>query len=434
MRSSVQTLEALKREITVVVPAEEVNTAYTKRLHEVAKTIKLNGFRPGKIPVNVVEQRFSQGVLDEVASKLIQAHFDKAMAESQLRVAGMPSVTEMTIKKGEPFEFKATFEVYPTIDLKLLSGIAVDREAASVTEDDLKAMLEKIQKQHATYKVVERDAKLGDRVLIDFDGSIDGEAFEGGAAKQYSLDLGSKMMIPGFEDGIVGMHIGETKDIMVIFPEDYQAEDLKGKAAKFTVVLHKIEEAELAPVDDELAKKMQVEGGVDALKAKVREGMERELKEKLAARLKETVLNKLLELNVIDVPESLVLAEAKHLKKMSMERMAGQYGMKIEQVQKLNFPEELYKPQADKRVRLGLLLAEVIVKYAIQADADKVKARIKEIAAYYQKPEEVEQWYLSNKEALSEIEAAVIEDQAIERLLQDAAVIDKAVDYKDIIV
>ena len=433
MRSSVQTLEALKREITVVVPADEVDVAYTKRLNEVAKTVKLNGFRPGKIPVNVIEQRFSQGVLDEVASKLIQTHFDKAITESQIRVAGVPSVTEMSIKKGEPFEFKATFEVYPTIDLKLLTGVTVDREAATVTDDDLSAMLEKIQKQHATYKVVERNAKTGDRVLIDFDGSIDGEAFEGGAAKQYTLELGAKSMIPGFEEGIVGMNIGDTKDVMVTFPEDYQAEDLKGKEAKFTIVLHKIEEAELAPVNDELAKKMQVEGGVDALKAKIREGMERELKEKLAARLKETVLDKLLELNVIDVPESLVLSEAKHLKKMSMERMAGQYGMKIEQVEKLNFPDDLYKPQADKRVRLGLLLAEVIMKYTIQADADKIKARIKEIAAYYQKPAEVEQWYLSNKEAASEIEAAVIEDQAIEQLLKEATVIDKVVGYKDII-
>ena len=397
MRSSVQTLEALKREMTVVVPAADVTEAYTKRLHEVAKTVKLNGFRPGKIPVNVIEQRFSQGVLDEVASKLIQTNFDKAITESNIRVAGMPTVTEMTIKKNEPFEFKATFEVYPEIDLKLLSGVTIDRETATVTDADLVHMLEKIQKQHAAYKVVERHAKPGDRVLIDFDGSINGDAFEGGAAKQYTLELGSKSMIPGFE------------------------------------VLHKVEEAELPPVDDELAKKMQVDGGVDALKAKVREGMDRELKEKLQARLKERVLDKLLELNTIEVPESLIASEAKHLKKMSMERMAGQYGMPIEQIQKLNFPDDLYKPQADKRVRLGLLLAEVITKYKIQSDADKVKARIKEIAAYYQKPEEVEQWYLSNKEAASEIEAAVIEDQSIDQLLSDATVVDKAVGYKDII-
>lgn len=433
MRSSVQTLEALKREITVVVPADDVNVAYTKRVNEVARTVKLNGFRPGKIPTHVIEQRFSQGLLDEVASKLIQSNFDKAVIESKIRVAGVPSVTEMTIKKNEPFEFKATFEVYPDIDLKLLTGIVIDRETATVTDEDLSHMLEKIQKQHAEYKVVERDAKMGDRVLIDFDGSINGESFEGGAAKQYTLELGSRSMIPGFEEGVVGMHIGETRDVMVTFPEDYQSEDLKGKEAKFTIVLHKVEEAELPPVNDALAEKMQVSGGVEALKLKVREGMDRELKEKLSARLKETVLDKLLELNVIEVPESLVLSEAKHLKKMSMERMAGQYGMKIEQIQKLNFPDDLYKPQADKRVRLGLLLAEVITKYAIQSDAEKVKARIKEIAAYYQKPEEVEQWYLSNKEAASEIEAAVIEDQAIDELLKEAQVVDKAVGYKDII-
>lgn len=433
MQNSVQNLEALKREMTITVPADEVKVAYDQRLKEVAKTAKINGFRPGKVPTQVIEQRFGKGVLDEVAGKLMQSNFEKAVQESAIRVAGMPTITEMNIQKNEPFEFKATFEVYPEIELKLLENISIERENATINDNDLAEMLAKIQKQHAEFKVVEREAREGDRVLIDFDGSIDGEPFEGGVAKQHSLELGSKQMIPGFESAIEGMKVGETRDIDVTFPEDYQAEELKGKKAVFKIVLHKIEEAELPAVDDTLAEKMQVEGGVDALKAKVKEGMERELKEQLKARLKEHVLDKLLELNVIDVPEALINAEVQHLKKMSLTRMANQYGLPVEQLEKLNLPDDPYKEQADKRVRLGLLLAEVIKKYDIKPDADKVKERIKEVASYYQKPEEVEQWYNSNIEARSEIEAAVIEDEAVDKLMSDAQVSDKTVHYKDVV-
>lgn len=434
MQSSVQNLEALKREMTITVPANEVSAAYDKRLQEVSKTAKMNGFRPGKIPQNVIEQRFGKSILQEIASQLMQTNFEAAVKESEIRVAGMPTITEMNInKKSEPFEFKAVFEVYPEISVKLLENVAIESETAEVVDADLDKMLEKIQKQHAEFKVVERAAKNGDRVLIDFDGSIDGEAFQGGAAKQHALELGSKTMIPGFEEGIVGMSTGDTKDVEVTFPGDYQAEELKGKKAVFKIVLHKVEESELPAVDDALAKKMDVEGGVDALKSKVREGMERELKEQLKSRLKEQVLDKLLEVNEIDVPEALVSAEVQHLKKMSLNRMASQYGMPAEQLEKLNLPDDPYKEQADKRVRLGLLIAEVIKKYDIKPDEDKVIARIKEVAGYYQKPEEVEKWYLSNHDAKAEIEAAVIEDEAVEKLMSDANVTEKAKKYEDIV-
>ncbi|PHQ78956.1 MAG: trigger factor [Coxiella sp. (in: Bacteria)] len=433
MQSSVQTLEALKRKITITVPADEVTVAYKARLNEVSKTAKINGFRPGKVPADVIEQRYGKSVLDEIAGKLIQTNFDQAIRDADIRVAGTPSVTDMTINKGEPFEFKATYEVYPEIELNVLENATIEREQTTINDDDMAIMLEKLQKQHADFKVVEREAKDGDRVVIDFDGSIDGEAFEGGMAKQHTLELGSKSMIPGFEEGIAGMKPGEERDVDVKFPDDYQAEELKGKKAVFKIVLHKVEEMELPPVDDKLAEKMQVEGGVDGLKTKVRDGMDRELTEQLKSRLKEQVLDKLLEANKIDVPEVLVAAEVQHLKKMSLNRMASQYGMKPEQLESLNLPDDPYKEQADKRVRLGLLLAEVIKKYDIKSDQDKLKARVTEVAAYYQKPEEVEQWYMSNQEALSEIEAGLIEDQAVEKLLEEATVTDKTVNYQDIV-
>lgn len=433
MQSSVQNLEALKREMVITVPAEEVTAVYKNRLKEVAKKADIKGFRPGKVPANVVEQRYRQGLLEEVASQLIQTHFEKAITENELRVAGQPTVTDMSIKKDEPFEFKTTFEVYPEISLQQLAGKNIDRESASVEDTDVDEMLKKIQQQQATYDVVERAAQDGDRVTIDFEGSVDGEVFEGGTAKEHALILGSGSMVPGFESGIEGMQIGEARDINVTFPDDYQAEDLKGKTAVFKIVLHKVETPELPALDDNLAEKMQVEGGIDALKTKVREGMDRELAEQLKARLKERVLDALLEVNAIEVPASLVSAEVEHLKKMSLNRMAQQYGMPVEQLEKLNLPDDPYKEQADKRVRLGLLLAEVIKGHDIKSDEARLNTRVKEIASHYQKPEEVEKWYLSNKEALSEVEAALIEEQAVEKLLETAQVVEKEATYKEVV-
>lgn len=433
MQSSVQNLEALAREMTVTVPAETVSEVYKSRLKEVAKKADIKGFRPGKVPTDVVEQRYRQGLLEEVASQLIQTHFEKAIVDNALRVAGQPTITDMTIKKDEPFEFKAKFEIYPEIELTQLSGKSIERESATVTDADLEEMLKKIQTQQATYEVVERAAQDTDRVTIDFEGSVDGDVFEGGSAKEHTLILGSGSMIPGFESGIEGMQPGETRSIDVTFPEDYQAEDLKGKAAVFKIVLHKVEAPELPALDDALAEKMQVEGGLDALKLKVREGMERELKDQLKARLKERVLDALLDANSIEIPESLVAAEVQHLKKMSLNRMAQQYGMPVEQLEKLNLPDDPYKEQADKRVRLGLLLAEVITAHEIKSDEARLKAQVKEIASHYQKSDEVEQWYFNNKEALSEVEAALIEEIAVEKLLESASVTDKDVTYKDVV-
>ena len=433
MQSSVQSLEALKREITITVPVEDVQVAYKARLKEVAKNVKINGFRPGKVPADVVEQRYSKAVLDEVANQLIQSSFVKAIEENALKVAGQPMVTDMQIAKAQPFTFKAEFEVYPEIALNLLDGVEITRESSEVTDQDIEKMLKNIQQQHAEFAIVERAAADKDRVTIDFEGTIDGDLFDGGSAKEHILVLGSGSMIPGFEEGIVGMAIGETKDIELTFPETYHAENLKGKAAVFKVVLHKVEAPELPPVDDLLAEKMDVEGGVAALKTKLREGMSRELADRLSARLKEQVLDSLIERNEIEIPAVLVKSEAQHLQKMTMARMAQQYGMSAEQMEKLNLPLDPYMSQADKRVRLGLLLAEVIKKFDIKTDSERLNAKVKEIASHYQTPEEVERWYLSNKEALSEVEAALIEETAVEKLLESAKVSDKVVAYSDIV-
>ena len=432
MQSSIQNLDGLQREVTITVPVEEVKAAYQKRLAEVAKKANVNGFRPGKVPTSVVDQQYGKSVLGEIAGQLMQDNFEKVLKDEKIRIAGPPTVGEYDIKKDAPFEFKATFEVYPEFELKDLTNVKLDRETAEITDADFEGMLEKLQKQHAEYAIVEREAKTGDRVVIDFEGSVNGEIFEGGVAKEHTLELGSNTMIPGFEAGIIGMNIGDTKDIKVTFPETYQSEDLQGKEAVFNITLHKVEAAELAPVDDALAEKMKIEGGVEALKTKVREGMVRELAERLKSRFKETVFDALLEANPIDVPKALVDAEIKHLKRANLQRMASQFGMPIEQLEKLDLPDDPHSAEADKRVRIGLLLSEVVKKYEVKPGKEALNARIKELAAYYEKPEDVEKWYTTNKEALAEIEAALYEEECVEKLTADAKVTDKAITYADI--
>ncbi len=431
MQSTVRDLEGLKREVTVIIPVQEVQSLYQKKILQVSKQAKINGFRPGKVPVDIIEQRFGNSVLGEIANELIEQNIEKAMSEHKLRIAGTPSLTEMSIKKNQPCEFKLVVEVYPEIDVKLLSGVAIEREHAEITEADFQYVLEKIQKKNAEYKVIERAVQMNDRVLIDFDGSIAGVAFEGGSSKAFTLDLGSESMIPGFEAAIVGMTTGESRVITVTFPENYQTENLKGKQADFTILLHKIEETVLPPVDDALAENMQVKGGVEALKTKIREGMQRELKEQLKARLKERVFDKLLELNEILVPAATVEAEVKHVKKMSLQRLADQYGMELKELEKLNVPDAPYYEQADRRVRLGLIVAEVIKKFDIKTDEEALNERIKDLSAHFEEPSEVEEWYLTNEEARFEIEASVVEDLTVEKLLSDAQVTDKYISYKD---
>ena len=373
MQSSIQNLDGLQREVTITVPVEEVKAAYQKRLAEVAKKANVNGFRPGKVPTSVVDQQYGKSVLGEIAGQLMQDNFEKVLKDEKIRIAGPPTVGEYDIKKDAPFEFKATFEVYPEFELKDLTNVKLDRETAEITDADFEGMLEKLQKQHAEYAIVEREAKTGDRVVIDFEGSVNGEIFEGGVAKEHTLELGSNTMIPGFEAGIIGMNIGDTKDIKVTFPETYQSEDLQGKEAVFNITLHKVEAAELAPVDDALAEKMKIEGGVEALKTKVREGMVRELAERLKSRFKETVFDALLEANPIDVPKALVDAEIKHLKRANLQRMASQFGMPIEQLEKLDLPDDPHSAEADKRVRIGLLLSEVVKKYEVKPGKEALK-------------------------------------------------------------
>ena len=432
MQVSLENLEGLERRLTVVIPKETLQSAYQKRINEHAKKAKIDGFRPGKVPAHVLEKKYGKGVLQEVAQDLIQQNLQKAIEEKDLKIAGMPNVSLGELKKDEPLEFKATFDVYPEIVLNELNGKSVEKDSATVTDADVDAMIEKMRAQHSEWVAVDREAKEGDKVKIDFEGSIEGEAFEGGKAEGFELEIGSKKMIPGFEEGVLGNKVGSEFDIRVPFPDDYPAPDLAGKDATFKIKVHAIEEPKLPALDDKLAEKMGIKEGLDALKKKVRNNMEKELERLLQAKLKENTLDVLVSCNEnITIPKALVDTEIEHLQKMTLQQMAMQQGS--QELPKMDLPREPFEEKANKRVILGLLLAELIKKYELKVDQDKLKAKVEDMASTYQKPEEVVQWYMNNKQVLSEIEAAVLEDIAVEKLLESATIKDSTKTYEEVV-
>lgn len=433
MQTEIKKLDGLKRVLTVTLPEEEVRAAYDKHLRDAAKQIKMPGFRPGKVPLDVIEKKYGSGLRNEVAGELMQSSFEKAVEQNQLQIAGQPHVHPKELIKDAPFEYEAEFEVYPEIALKDLGGQAIEKFASEVTDQDVDAMLGKIQRQQAEWASVERASQEGDRLLMDFVGSIDKETFEGGTAKDFTLELGSKQMIPGFEDALVGLKAGEKKTISVTFPEDYHASNLAGKPAEFEVTVSKVEEPKLPALDDDLAKKVGLEGGLEKLKAEVRSGMERELKQAIEARTKMEVLDKLIELNPIEVPTAFLDLEVKNLQQVTLQQMLGSMGKGHEKMPDIDLPKEPYIEQAKKRVTLGLLLGEVIKHFKIEVDGAKVRERVEEIASAYQKPKEVVEWYYSNNQMLAEVEALVIEEAAVAKLLEDAEVSIKSSTYEEVV-
>lgn len=442
MSAKLEQVEGLKHQLEVIVSADEVASAFQKRLNEFASQAKLKGFRPGKVPVSVVEQKYGKGLLQEVAAKLIEKSFDAAVSEQSIKVAGLPDIDfdHQTLKKNESISYIAKFEIYPEISLVDLSDVEIESVSGQVSEEDVAGMLIKLRTQHADWEEVSREAKLGDRLTIDFDGVIDGEPLENGSAKNTPLELGSKSMIPGFEEGLIGAKAGETTELDISFPEEYHVEDLRAKPVKFTVTVHKIESPKLPPLDDEFAKKVGVDsGGVDALKAKVKESMQGELDNIVKGKLKQAALDKLFEKNPIDVPSALIDNEIKNLQEMTrqqirnMQRQAGNHQISEKDIQNIPLGRDPYVEEATKRVVLGLLLAEVIKKSEIKADQDKVLEKVREIASSYPNPDEVYNFYAKNNRMLSEIEALVLEEAAVDALLAKASLKNVEKSYDAII-
>ncbi|MEJ6473408.1 trigger factor [Pseudoalteromonas piscicida] len=427
MQVSVETTQGLERRLTITVPAENVETEVKKRLQQLSKTQRIDGFRPGKVPVSIITKRYGAAVRQEVAGDLMQRNYIEAIIAEKINPAGAPSFAPKSLEAGKDLEFDATFEVYPEVELKDLEKIAVEKPAVSVTDEDLANMLETLRKQHADW--TESDAAAGekDRVTVDFVGTIDGEEFEGGKAEDFPLELGQGRMIPGFEDGIVGKKAGEEVVSDVTFPEDYHAENLKGKAAQFTITVKKVEVQELPELTDEFATKFGVaEGGVDALKEEVKKNMERELNQAVKANVKDQAIKGLLETNDVEVPKALVDQEIDALRQQAAQRFGGNAQNMPE------LPAELFHEQAVTRVKTGLLLGEVIKANDIKADDAKVEELIETVASAYEDPSEVVEYYKTNDQLMQQMRNVAMEELAVEAVLAAATVSDVEKSFDDI--
>ncbi|MGB1668045.1 MAG: trigger factor [Pseudohongiellaceae bacterium] len=429
MQVSVETTEGLERKLTIAIPGDRVDTAVNARLQEAAQTIRLNGFRQGKVPLKVVKNKFGKGVRQEVVGELMNQTYFEAIAQESLKPAGQPRIEPTSMDEGKDVEFVAVFEVYPEVELPDFAAIKAERLVAEVSDDDIDEMIETLRKQRQTWVPVERAAADGDMVNIDYVGKKEGEEFQGGKAAGQNLVLGSERMIPGFEDGVIGKSAGDDFTLQLKFPDEYHSEELAGAEVEFELKLNTVSEQSLPEVNKDFFKSFGVEeGGMEAFREEVSNNMQREMKTASRNKLKTTLMDALISDLEVAIPAALMSNEIHQLKHQTVQQMGGGQGFDPH-----SMPDELFREQAKRRVTLGLILGEVISQQGIQADADKVRDAVEEIAATYESPEEVVKWYYSNEEQLQGIESSVIEDQVFDYIIEQAQVSDKEVSYQDVI-
>ncbi|WP_341937140.1 trigger factor [Marinimicrobium sp. C2-29] len=431
MQVSIETTSGLERRLTVGVPAAEVDSEVQKRLQQAAKNIRINGFRKGKVPMKVVKQRYGDSVRQEVLGEVINRSFYEAVRKEEVKPAGQPSIEPKQFGEGKDLEYVATFEVYPSVELGDFSGYEITRKKAEVTTEDVDKMIEVLREHQATWKEVDRAAQEGDQVNIDFVGTRDGEEFEGGSAEGQDLVLGSGSMIPGFEDGLVGLKAGDEKTLSLTFPDDYQAEDLRGASVEFKVKVNSVSEKELPELDKDFYAKFGVEkGGKPQFRKEVKANMVRELNNAIKADTKNQVMNALIESHKPDLPKALVDSEIESLRQQMMQRFGGQ--QQDFDVKSL-LPDTMFQEEAERRVALGLIVGEVIKANDIKVDPERVKSMVEELASTYEQPEEVVNYYYQNRELLSSVESAAMEDQVVDYILEKAKVTDQPSNYDEIV-
>ncbi|PBQ15892.1 trigger factor [Pseudomonas congelans] len=425
MQVSVENTSALERRMTIGVPAERIETEVNKRLQQTARKAKIPGFRPGKVPMSVIRQRYEDGARQEALGDLIQATFYEAVVEQKLNPAGAPAVEPKSFEKGKDLEYVATFEVFPEFTVAGFDSISVERLSADVADSDLDNMLEVLRKQNVRFEVADRAAQNEDQLNIDFVGKVDGEVFAGGSATGTQLVLGSGRMIPGFEDGLVGAKAGEERVLNVTFPEDYQNLELAGKAAEFTVTVNTVSEPKLPELNEEFFKQFGIkETGIEGFRTEVRKNMERELRQAIKSKVKNQVMDGLLAANPIEVPKALLENEVNRLRVQAVQQFGG--NIKPDQL-----PAELCEEQAKRRVELGLIVAEVVKQFDLKPDDARVREMIQEMASAYQEPEQVVAWYYKNEQQMNEVRSVVLEEQVVDTVLQKASVTDKSVSYEE---
>ena len=426
MSISIETLEGLQRRVTITVAADKIEAAYKEQLKGYAKNARVDGFRKGKVPHSIIEQRFGVAARQEVLSDEMQRAFFDAVIAEKINLAGRPTFTPNNYQPGQEFSFSVTFEVFPEVELKGLENIEVEKPVVEISEADLDKMVDVLRKQQATWAESQEAAKAEDRVVIDFVGSVDGEEFEGGKATDFVLAMGQGRMIPGFEEGIVGHKAGEQFDIDVTFPTEYHAENLKGKAAKFAITLKKVENMVLPELTEEFVKKFGNAKSVEDLRAEIKKNMQRELNNAVTARVKNQVINGLIAQNDIEVPAAAVAEEVEVLRQQAVQRFGGKPEMAAQ------LPAELFEAEAKRRVQVGLLLSTVIGANELKVDEARVEAMIADIASAYEQPAEVVEYYAKNRQLTENIHNVVLEEQAVDTVLAKAKVTEKAMSFDEL--
>lgn len=427
MQVSVETLNDLERRITVQVPAERVAKEIQDRLLSMSRRAKIDGFRPGKAPLKLIQRLYGDQVRYDAISELMQQSLRDALVQEKLNPLGGPKIEPKALEEGQNLEYSATFEIMPEFEPSGFEGIKVERPVAEVTEQDVDRMIDTLRQQRATWRAVQRPASAGDRTRLDFEGKIDGQDFAGNKNQNTQIVLGKNTMLPDFENRVVGLAAGAETEFDLTFPPDYQAREVAGKTARFQVKLHEVEEADLPPIDEAFAKQFDVvEGGVPALRQSLRENMERELGEGIRNAVKRQVMQGLLDANAVPLPRALIESEIEQLAR----QLRFPSNNSDEKIRQLKI--QLFETEARRRVALGVLISRLASGQGIQADEQRVRGRLEAIAATYQDPGDVMRWYEQTPQALENIRALVLEEQVVDWVLERAQVSDRASTFAEI--
>jgi len=427
MEVKLESISDLERKMHIVVPSEEVNSKVEDKLKQMTGQVKIKGFRPGKVPLREVRRRFGRDVLQEVSSEMMQQSFAEALKQEMINPAGTPKIEDAIVELSKDLAFTAIFEVFPEVEPAELSKIKIVRPVADISESDLDNMVERLREQRKVFVPVDREAALEDQLNIDFSGSVDGEDFEGGQAEGSEVVIGSGSMIPGFEDGLIGLSTGDETDLDVTFPEDYQKAELAGKQAVFKIKVNSVGESQLPEVDDQFFKEFGVqEGGLDAFLIEVRSNMEKELRNAVDNKVKNQVMDGLVATTEIVVPKALVNEEIDRMR----QDMLRQFG-DGQQFDASMLPAELFEKQSIRRVQLGLIVNAIVEENKLEVDAERVRSKIEDIASSYEQPEQLVNYYYSNEEQLSQVQSLVMEEQVVETILKEAQVTDQDMPYEE---
>lgn len=427
MSVSVERLSDLKRKITVTIFEQDIEQDVAKQLGELTGKVKLKGFRPGKVPLLEVKRRYGKSVREEVINNLVGDKLEEVVKEQSLKPAGPPHIEPKPSATDNTIQYEAIFEVYPEITLASLKGSKIETLMTDVKKVDIEKMLEKMRRQHAQWQEVNRPAKEGDKLLVDFVGKLDGKEFEGGSAKEVELELGSKMMIPGFEEGLMGAEKDQVKTLALTFPADYHATEFAGKSVEFDVTVHKISAAELPELNEEFFKKFGVkEGGEEALRKDIEENMRKDIIQRSKDRVKKALMDLLVEKNVFDVPTALVDREIKRSQEEFIQRMGGGNKNLMDVL-----PREHFEEQAIQNVKLGLIFSQAIETFGLKVDESRVLSRLEEFAASYEHPEQMVELYKANPRSMDYFRSNVLEEQVVEKLLEDVEMLEKQLSYEE---